>query len=340
MGLDTMFKLRTTIKAIEQRPLLDKYDVIVVGAGPAGITAAIYLARYGLNTIVVSKNIGGYVSEAPIVDDYPGLPEISGNDLVDRFIKHLRKYNIPLLLDEVTDIYRDPENEVLWCIKLKNDPRKICSYAIILAVGSEKRKLDVKGERELLGKGISYCATCDGPLFKDRVVAVVGGGNSALISSLYLSNIASKVYLIHRRDSFRAFKIYVEAAESNPKIEIILNTVVTEIIGDEKLRAIRIRNVKTNEEKVIEVDGLFVEIGLNPPTEFFEKIGLEIDEEGRAKTNIDKSTNLTGIYVAGDAAGGPYKYKFEQIITSAAEGAIAADAAAKYVMTLKHRSRP
>lgn len=329
-----MFKLRHTLPARLAR-VKDRYDVVVVGGGPAGLTSAIYLARYGLETIVITKVIGGAVVEAPIIDDYPGFIEISGNDLAEKFTRHVRKYNIDILIDEVLDVYRDEVDSSLWCVKLRDNPYKICSHAVILAIGSEKRKLGVPGERELHGRGVSYCAVCDGPLFKDKVVAVIGGGNSALVSALFLSNLCSKVYLIHRRDSFRAYKIYVDAANSNSKIEILTSTIVKEITGRDKVEKIRILDLKTGQEREIEVDGVFIEIGLNPPTEFFKKIGIEVDEEGRAKTNIDKSTNLPGIYVAGDAAGGPYKYKLEQIITSAAEGAIAADAAAKYVMSIK-----
>ncbi|MGC8983077.1 MAG: NAD(P)/FAD-dependent oxidoreductase [Desulfurococcaceae archaeon] len=331
------FRLRTGISAAFEREqiLKEQYDVVVVGGGPAGLTAALYTARYGLNVLLVTKSLGGLVSEAPLVDDYPGVPEVTGNDLVDRFVKHVKKYGVPIIIDEVVNIYKKAPDSPLWCIELKNTPHKPCSYAVIIAIGSEKRELQVPGERELKGKGVSYCAVCDGPLFKGKTVAVVGGGNSALTAALFLSNYASKVYLIHRRDSFRAFQVYVEAAKSNPRIEILTNTIVKEILGSDHVEAIRVENVKTREERVIPVSGVFIEIGLRPNTEFFRKIGIEVDEEGRAKVNVDMSTNLPGIYVAGDAAGGPFKYKFEQIITAAAEGAIAADAASKYVMALK-----
>jgi thioredoxin reductase (NADPH) len=332
-----MFKLRSTLPSTQPVTIRDTYDVVVVGGGPAGLTSGLYLARYGLSAIIVTKIIGGMVSEAPMIDDYLGIPEVSGNDLVDKFVRHVKKYNVPLIIDEVIDIYKNPQREQLWCVKLKTSSKDICAYAIILAVGSEKRKLGVPGEKELLGRGVSYCAVCDGPLFSGKAVAVIGGGNSAFASAMFLSNIASKVYLIHRRSAFRAFTVYVEAAKNNPKIEILTNTIVKEIIGGNKVEALKIVNTETKEERLLQVDGVFIEIGLNPPTEFFKRIGLEVDEEGRAKVNVDKSTNLPGIFVAGDAAGGPYKYKLEQIITSAAEGAVAADAAAKYVLTVKSK---
>ncbi|ADV65554.1 NAD(P)/FAD-dependent oxidoreductase [Desulfurococcus mucosus] len=311
----------------------ETYDVIVVGGGPAGLTAALYSARYGFKTIVVTKLVGGAVTEAPLVDDYPGIPEIPGNDLVDKFVKHVRKYNVPVVVDEVVNVSRRPEDNK-WCVELRSGGM-LCSYAVIIAVGSEKRKLGVPGEKELVGRGVSYCATCDGPLFKDKVVAVVGGGNAAFTSALYLAKLASHVYIIHRRDEFRAFKIYVDAARSNPKITLLTNTVVKELLGSEHLEAVKIYNTQTQREEVLKVDGLFIEIGLQPPVEFFKKIGLNVDETGRAVVNLDRSTNLPGIFVAGDAAGGPYKYRFEQVITAAADGAIAADAACKYICALK-----
>lgn len=327
-------KFKLTPLTIQPEAGEEKYDVVVVGGGPAGLTAALYAARYELKTIVVTKLIGGLVTEATIVDDYIGLPEITGQELVNKFVAHVKKYNVPIVVDEVVDLKKQGE---LWCAETRLN-KKYCGYAVILAVGSEKRKLRVPGEDRLTGKGVSYCATCDGPLFKGKTVAVVGGGNSALISALYLAELASKVYLIHRRSEFRAFPIYVERARSSPKIEFVLNSIVTEIIGKEKVEAVRIKNIAVDEEKTIPVDGVFIEIGLEPPTEFFKKIGIEVDENGFANVKPDMSTNLPGVYVAGDAAGGQCKYRFEQIITAAAEGAKAADAAFKYVIKMKTRS--
>ena len=307
------------------------YDLIIVGGGPAGLTAAIYGARYGLDVAIITKLLGGYMTEATIVDDYPGLPDIPGNELVDKFVSHVKKYNVPIVIDEVVNISKDKNK---WIVETRLGKKHTC-YAVIIAVGSEKRKLGIPGENKFIGRGVSYCATCDGPLFKGKIVAVVGGGNSALISALYLAKICSRVILIHRRDQFRAFPLYVEEAKKNPKIKILTNTIVTEILGDNKLRSIKIKNTVTGEERILEVDGLFIEIGLEPPIHFFKKIGLELDETGHVITKPDMSTNLPGIYVAGDAAGGPCKYRFEQIIVAAAEGAKAADAAFKYILQVE-----
>jgi len=324
------FKLSSLKKTIE--PVEDKYDVVIVGAGPAGLTAAIYCARYQLKIVVIAESIGGSMSEAPLVDDYPGLPDIPGVELTNRFVKHVEKYHVPIITDTVVNITRADNG--LWLVETKSN-RRIYSYAVILAIGSVKRKLNVPGEERLIGKGVSYCATCDAPFFKNKTVAVVGGGNSALTSALYLSNLASKVFLIHRRDKFRAFEIYVKQVLSNPRIEVLLNTIVKEIIGEDKVEAVKVENVVSGETRILNVDGVFIEIGSEPPREFFEKIGVEIDEKGYAKVNPDQSTNLPGIYVAGDAAGGPFKYRFEQIITACAEGAKAADSAFKYILRIK-----
>lgn len=325
------FSFKLTAMPRHEEVVERDYDIVVVGGGPAGLTAALYSARYELKTIVITKEVGGNASIAPLVDDYPGLPEITGSELVDRFVKHVKKYGVPIVIDEVTNIIREGEK---WKVITKRG-RYYYGYAVIIAIGSEKRKLGVPGEKEFTGKGVSYCATCDGPMFRGKVVAVIGGGNSALSSALYLASLASKVYVIHRRDSFRAFPYYVEKARNNPKIEFILNSVVKEIIGSDKVEAVKIVNTKTGEESILKIDGLFIEIGSEPPRTFFEKIGVEVDDNGYAKVNPDQSTNQPGIYVAGDAAGGPYKYRFEQIITAAAEGAKAADAAFKYVLKVK-----
>ncbi len=332
--MDEEFRLgKTAFKLVQPMPTTEKqdYDLVIVGGGPAGLTAAIYGARYGLDVVVVTKLLGGHVAEAPLVDDYPGLPEITGGELVDRFVSHVRKYGVPIVIDEVVNVVREDNR---WVVETRLG-RRYRGYAVIIAIGSEKRKLGVPGEDKFIGRGVSYCATCDGPLFKGRVVAVVGGGNSAFISALYLARICSRVILIHRREEFRALPLYVREARSNPKIEVLTNTVVSEIIGDEKLRSIRVKNRVTGEERILGIDGLFIEIGLQPPTQFFKKIGLEVDETGHVVAKPDMSTNLPGIYVAGDAAGGPCKYRFEQIIVAAAEGAKAADAAFKYIVRIK-----
>jgi len=316
---------------ISRTSAVEEYDVVVVGAGPAGLSAAIYLARYGLKTVIVSKDVGGRMATAPLIEDYPGMKSVPGTKLAEMFVEHVRSLGVPIVIDLVDDIKRENNK---WCIHTASG-RKLCSYAVILAIGSENRKLGVPGEDRLIGRGVSYCATCDGPLFKNRTVAVVGGGNSALVSALYLADIASKVYLIHRRKEFRGYQVYVDKAKGHPKIELVLESVVTEILGSQRVEAIKVKNVNTGEEKIINVDGIFIEIGTQPPTQFLQKIGVKVDESGRAIVGPDRSTNMDGIFVTGDAAGGPCKYLFDQVITAAADGAIAADAAFKYILKNK-----
>jgi thioredoxin reductase (NADPH) len=317
---------------IEFKKIKDKYECIVVGAGPAGLTAAIYLARYNVDVTIISKSIGGKMILAPLIDDYPGLPEIPGTKLAEVFVNHVKKFGVPMIIGKtVVNVKKEGD---LWCVELDSGER-LCSYAVILAVGAERRKLSVPGEEEFIGKGVSYCATCDGPFFKDRIVAVVGGGNAALSSALYLSTIAKKVYLIHRRETFRAIPHYIEEVKKNPKIEVITNTVVTGIIGDKKLTGVKVKNVTTNEEKILNVDGIFIEIGSEPPKEFLKSIGLELDEQGYIAVNPDMSTNLPGIFACGEVTGGRYKHRFEQIITAAAEGAIAAKSAYEYIIKVR-----
>ena len=309
-------------------PPEESYDVIVVGAGPAGLTCALYLARFGIKTLIISRDVGGQMAIAPEVDDYPGLPSIPGAELAKRFREHVERYGVPIVIDEVTSVEKLERG---FRVVTRSGAQYRCR-AVVLAIGSRRRKLGVPGEERFLGRGVSYCAVCDGPLYRGKVVAVVGGGNAALSSALYLAKIARKVYLIHRRREFRAMKIYIDAVMSNPKIELKLNKTVKELLGDERLKEVVLEDVETHSLERIEVDGIFIEIGSEPPTEFFRSIGIDVDEDGYAVVNKDMSTNIPGIYVVGDAAGGPNKYRFPQILTAAAEGAIAADSIRRYLL--------
>lgn len=312
------------------------YDCVVVGAGPAGLTAAIYLARFGLKTIIVTKDVGGKMAIAPLIDDYPGLPEVPGVKLASFFENHVKKFGVEIVVgNPMKNLVREGD---LWCVETE-DGNIFCGYVVIIAIGCEKRKLGVPGEDRFVGRGISYCSVCDAPFFKDKVVAVVGGGNAALVSALHITSFAKKVYLIHRRNTFRAFPIYVENVMRNPKIEPMLNTVVMEIIGDTRVKAVKLKRNDTGEEKVVSVDGVFIEIGSEPPRDLLKKIGLELDEEGFVAVKPDMSTNLPGVFAAGDVAGGKHKIRFEQIVVAAAEGAIAASSAYHYVLSIKGRQK-
>ncbi|MEL9941065.1 MAG: FAD-dependent oxidoreductase [Ignisphaera sp.] len=328
MSVGTSFRLAFPRK----RAGREIYDCVVVGAGPAGLTAAIYLARFGLKTVVVTKDIGGKMAIAPLVDDYPGVPEVPGSRLASLFEAHVRKFGVDIVAGNPMDNLRREGD--LWCVETVNGD-VFCGYAVIIAIGCEKRKLGVPGEDRLVGKGVSYCAVCDAPFFKDKVVAVVGGGDSALSSAIHLASYAKKVYIIHRRDRFRVFQAYVEKVLNEPKIELLLNTVVVEIIGKDRVEAAKIRNVVSGEERILPIDGVFIEIGSEPPVNILKKIGLELDEKGYIAVKPDMSTNLPGVFAAGDVAGGPCKKRFEQIVVAAAEGALAADSVYHYILSLR-----
>jgi len=305
-----------------------KYDVIVVGAGPAGLSAALYSARFSLQTAIIAEVLGGTLTDAGIIDDYLGIPNIRGPDLARKFEEHVRNYGVDVVQDRVIDVRKIGDAFRIKCVNTGEYEGR----AVILAVGSVRRKLKVPGEQEFSGRGVSYCAVCDAPLFRGKAVAVVGGGNSALQSALLVASYASRVYLIHRRSTFRAFPVYVDLIKNNPKIEPVLNSVVIEVGGTKTVEWVRIRDVNTSEERKLEVSGVFIEVGSEPPKNFFRNIGLEVDERGYVIVKPDQSTSIPGIFAAGDCTSGTCKKKFDQIITAAAEGAIAALSAYEYLV--------
>lgn len=306
-------------------------DVLVVGAGPAGLSAALYSKRLGLKTACIGEDIGGTLNEAGIVDDYIGIQDTLGPELAKRFVEHVRKYEVPIYRDSVVDIVREDKT---FKVSTKSGA-VFTTKTVILAVGSKRRRLGVPGEAEFAGKGVTYCAACDAPLFKEKVVAVVGGGNSALQSALLMTSYASKVYLIHRRDSFRAYDVYVKSVTDHPKIELVLNSIVRSIGGDKSVAWIEVENLVTHEIRRIRVEGVLIEIGSEPPKEFFTRIGLKLDEHGYVVVEPGQKTNIEGVFAAGDCTGGPYKKKFDQVVTAVAEGALAALSAYEYLAKVR-----
>ncbi|MHA1471165.1 MAG: NAD(P)/FAD-dependent oxidoreductase [Candidatus Asgardarchaeia archaeon] len=296
-----------------------KYDVIIVGAGVAGLTAAIYAARYKLDTIILTKDIGGATATAGIIENYPGFIEIEGESLVNKFVQHVKYYDVDIYIEEVIDIQKKDDMVIVKTFSGEWETK-----AVILTLGAERVKLGVPGEKEFFGRGVSYCATCDAPLFKGKIVAVVGGGDTAVKEALHLVDYAEKVYLIHRRDQFRAEPIYVDRIKSNLKIELVLKHTIKELRGHNKLEEIIL-----DDDTILKVDGLFVAIGIKPPKEFFQKIGIKTDDEGYVVVGPDQSTNIPGIFAAGDCT--TASNKLRQIVTAAAEGAIAADSAFHYI---------
>jgi len=309
------------------------YDVVIIGGGPAGLSAALYAKRFGLNVAVITEKVGGSLTEAGLIDDYIGVPEIMGPDLARKFEEHVRKYDVPIVLDKVEKVLKEGNMfKVLTQAKAE-----FTGKAVIIAVGSKRKKLGVPGEEEFRGRGVTYCAPCDAPLFKDKVTAVVGGGNAALQAALLLAEYSPKVYLIHRRDAFRAFKAYVDLIKKNERIEPVLNSVVVRIGGDKTVKWIEVKNVKTGKISRIPVEGIVIEVGSIPPKEFFEAMGLKTDERGFIVVGPGQETNVLGVFAAGDCTAGPHKKKFDQVITAAAEGAIAALSAYEYILNLGKR---
>jgi thioredoxin reductase (NADPH) len=292
-----------------------KYELGIIGAGPAGYTAAIYAERAGVKTIVFDKGVGGgLASVSPNIENYPGFDTISGLDLVEKMKAQASKYTEIKFGEEVVDIIKKENTFTIKTIKNKYNVT-----AIILCTGTFYKKLEVTGEKELSGKGVSYCATCDGFFFKGKNVAVVGGGNSALIEAIYLKQIGcNQVHLIHRRNQLRAEKAYEDEAE-NKGIIFHLNKVVEKINGKDKAESLTLKDTKSNDISELQIDGVFVSIGEEPNNILAKKLGIKLDKKGFVLTDKEGRTNIKAVYAAGDITGG-----IRQIITACAEGATAA----------------
>lgn len=316
---------------IAARPRVEKgerFDVVIVGGGPAGLSAAVYASRFLLKTIVLTIDIGGQLNLTNWVDDYPGFTKISASELIARFRDHAQSFGVRIIPGvEVKSITR--EAEVFRVTGTGGVD--VLANTVILAVGARRRKLGVPGEEEFQGRGVSYCSICDAPLFKGkRAVVVVGGGDSALEGASLLSGYVGKVYLVHRRSEFRAKPVLVKEVMGKDNVELILNSVVTEILGDEVVKAVKIQNRVTGETRTLEVDGIFIEIGFEPATDFFKSIGLEVDDYGYVKVDEWMRTNIPGVFAAGDAIN--LWRGFRQIVTAAATGAVAAYSAYQYLI--------
>lgn len=300
------------------------YDLIIIGCGPAGYAAAIYAARYKLKTIVIGAASGGAMSEAHLVENWPGVKSITGAELTENFEKHVQYFNVPIEKEYVREVIKDNK---IFITKTENG-KHFESKAVIVAAGTKKRKLGIPGEQELKGKGVSYCATCDAFFFKNKKVAVIGGSDSAGTAALLLADHADKVYIIYHREPLRCEDITFERIKNNSKIEIIYNTSITKINGEQKVESVEL-NSEFNGERNLKVDGVFVEIGATPSADLARNLGVELDNLERIKINLDCSTNIDGIFAAGDVTVGLYDLK--QIITAAASGAIAATSVNKFV---------
>lgn len=294
------------------------YDLIIIGAGPAGLTAAIYAARYKLNFIVIGKILGGTINRAYEITNFPSYEKITGLEFIQKLEKQVKELGVVIKQEEVNNIEKKKDEFML--ITNKN---KYLTKNIILATGTEKGKLNLENEERLTGHGISYCTTCDAGFFKDKIVSVVGGSNSALKSALLLSKYAKKVYIIYRRDKFhRGEPLLVDEVNENKKISKIFNSRITKLTGKEELEEVEIET--KNKKTKMKMDGLFVEIGNVPNDLLARKLKLKFDGD-YIEVNKKQETNVEGVYAAGDTTNNPLK----QIITSCSEGAIAANTAFK-----------
>lgn len=301
-----------------------QYDTIIIGAGPAGLSAAIYTARAGLVTAIIDKDApGGKILKTSEIENYPGFLKINGPDLAMQLLNHALSFNVTLLYGEVITIKSQNNMHQVIC----EDGSVYNSKTIIIATGTKEKELGIPNEKKLYGHGVSYCAICDGPLYKNQVMAVIGGGNSALNEALYLSEFASKIYLIHRREEFRSDNETINKINNNPKIELLLNYIPLVIIGERKVEGLKIKNIITNEEKELNISVVFPFVGLIPESKIIDK--SEIDENGYIITNQKMQTGIDGIYAAGDVT----KKSLRQIVTACNDGAIAGSEVVHYLQS-------
>ena len=300
----------------------EKYEVVIIGGGPAGLTAGLYTARAGLKSLLIERGaFGGQMFNAPLVENYPGFPEgIPGAELGELMRKQAAKYGLKTETTGLTAIKTGRPH------RISTEKGDFEAEAVIIATGSEYKKLGVPGEETLTGHGVSYCATCDGFFFRQREVAVVGGGDAAITDALELAQHATKVYVIHRRDELRAGEVLGKRAKAQPKIEFIWDTIVEEIVGGEAVKALKLRNVKTKNTSTLEVAGVFVAVGLIPNSQPFADI-LKLARTGHISTDETMATSIPGIFAAGDVR----QNSARQIATAVGDGATAAKAAFSYL---------
>ncbi len=293
------------------------YDLIVLGGGPTAIGCAIYAARFALNVLIVGKTFGGLIATTHLVENYPGITSTSGQGLMDMFKEHMNSLSIPYISDEIRSIEKVDDHFILHSFF-----QKFKAYTVCIATGSERKKLGITGEEEFAGRGVSYCATCDGPFYKDKVVIVVGGSDSAAKEALFLSQNVKKVYIVYRGEEIRAEPINKKRVYENEKIEIIYKTNIVEIKGDTSVKSVIFDNGKE-----FDIDGVFIEVGSIPNSDLAKRISVKTNENNEIIINRKSETNIPGIFAAGDVADAPFK----QAITGVAEGVIAAFSSFDYV---------
>ena len=282
---------------------MEHWDLIIIGAGPAGLTAGIYGVRSGLKTLILEeKTPGGAAAESPLIENYPGFPSISGQELVNKMVEQCKKFEVPInQMERVVELDIKGEKKVV-----KTERTAYTASAVIIASGCRHQELGALGESEFRGRGVSYCAVCDGAFFKGKRVIVIGGGNSAAVSAIYLSNLASEVKLAHRRDRLRADETLVKDLQERG-VEILWNTELKEIKGDSKVKSVRLFDNKKGKTKEMEIDGVFVQVGEIPNSQIAKEAGVKVDDGGYIIVDGRQRTNIEGVYAAGDVTSGPVK---------------------------------
>ena len=303
---------------------MESWELIIIGAGAAGLAAGIYGARSGLKTMIIEEKMaGGTTSDAPVVENYPGFSQINGGELAEKMTLHCRKTGVTIHeLETVTGLELQGDRKIVKTSKAAYE-----ANALIIATGSHYREIGVVGEKEFRGRGVSYCGVCDGPLFKGKRVLVVGGGNSAAITTLYLSGIVAEVKVAHRREAFRAEEAYVKDIASKKNVQVFWNTEVREIKGEKLVNKVVLFNNKAGETKELAVDAVFVQVGEAPNSQIAQESGVEVNEHGYVKIDMFQRTNIPGVYAAGDVTNHPVK----QVGTAVGQGITAALEAYGYV---------
>lgn len=297
-------------------------SLLIIGAGPAGLTAAIYASRAGLKTVIIEKLIpGGQAATTSVIENYPGFSEpVSGPELMERMRKQAENLGVEFITDEIMSCGQGE------AISLNGKEKSYQASSVIIATGAANKKLGVPGEKEFTGRGVSYCATCDGPLFKNKDIAVIGGGNRAVEEAIYLTGFTKSVTIIHRRDRLRAQEVLVKRAKENPKIKFLLSSIITGITGRDGVEKIKVKDLKKEEEKYIPCEGVFIFAGISPNSEFIKDL-ISVDESGYIITDEEMAASAEGIFAAGDVR----RKNLRQIVTACGDGAIAAMSAFKYI---------
>ncbi|MEA2081313.1 MAG: thioredoxin-disulfide reductase [Elusimicrobiota bacterium] len=306
---------------------MDQYDVIIIGGGPAGLACGLYLARARMKTLLIEEvGLGGQAVLTDEIENYPGFPSgIKGNELTEKLKEQAEKFGLVIDYGKVKEIKKNLKS---W--EAATNQKKREALSVIIATGAKPKKLDIPGEDEFRGKGVSYCATCDGAFFRDKDIVVVGGGDTAVEEALFLTRFGKKVILIHRRNRLRAAKVLQERAQANDKIEFVWDSIPLQILGNQQVEAVKIKNVKTGKESEISCQGIFVFVGLIPNTDFLGGL-VELDERGYVITDDEMKTSREGVFACGDCR----KKLLRQVVTACGDGAVAAFSSQKYAEELK-----